>query len=217
MASKLYPLGKRGPIIGTPYSGTHRRGNWQSDNAVDIAVPVGTPVYAAADGVIGPRIGPQNSKDPRLAGLRVTVQGAGNSFYYGHLSRLTVSAGQHVTAGELIGYSGEANGTAHLHFAVQKGTPGDAIRGTAPPIDQAQPQTPLTGNVTAGPTTVTPPATGTPPIAGGPSVEMPGTAQHYLPGAGPVADSWQQVAQLPDLSPDTMRLIQLASGGSNAG
>jgi hypothetical protein len=37
-----YPLARRGKIIGTPYTGTHTLGNWQSDNAVDIAVPVGT-------------------------------------------------------------------------------------------------------------------------------------------------------------------------------
>ncbi len=28
-----YPLGVHGPIIGTPFHGTHTRGNWQSDNA----------------------------------------------------------------------------------------------------------------------------------------------------------------------------------------
>lgn len=214
MASKLYPLGKRGPIKGTPYTGTHTRGNWQSDNALDIVVPVGTPVYAVADGVIGPRIGLQNSKDPKLAGLRVTVQGQGNAYYYAHLSKLTVMAGQHVTAGQLIGYSGEANGLTHLHFAVQTGTPGDAIRGAVPPAAAPeQPQTPLTGNVTADTGTVTAPLLGTPPGAVEPQPEMPGTAQHYLPGAGPVADSWQSIASLPDLSPDTQRLIALSSGG----
>ena len=36
-----YPLGAHGPIIGTPYHGTHTRGNWQSDNAVDIRIPNG--------------------------------------------------------------------------------------------------------------------------------------------------------------------------------
>lgn len=57
------------------------------------------------------------------------------------------------------------------------------------------------------------PSVGTPVGSADPSVEMPGTAQHYLPGSGPVADSWQSIAALPDLSPDTQRLIALSSGG----
>ena len=44
-------------IIGTPHSGTHTLGNWESDNAVDIAMPVGTAIRAPADGVIGSQIG----------------------------------------------------------------------------------------------------------------------------------------------------------------
>lgn len=57
------------------------------------------------------------------------------------------------------------------------------------------------------------PQFGTPPDATDPTVEMPGTAQHYLPDGSGVASTWQAVAALPDLSPDTQRLIQLASGG----
>lgn len=212
MASRLYPLGKRGPIIGTPYHGTHTRGNWQSDNAIDIAVPEGTPVYAVAPGVIDSRIGQQASKDPRLAGNRVTIDGTGNRFFYQHLSKLTVTAGQHVTEGELIGYSGSANGTAHLHFAVEKGTPGDAIRGAVPPADAPARVAPVADTAPPNPTVRILPGVGTPPAATDPNVEMPGSAQHYLPGQGGVADTWQAVAQLPDLSPDTQRLIALSGG-----
>jgi hypothetical protein len=115
-----YPLGTHGKIIGTPHSGTHTLGNWQSDNAVDIAVPVGTPVYAVSDGVIGSRIG-SLGKGGRFAGLRVTLQGRNDSYYYAHLSKLRVKAGQRVRAGQLLGYSGSANGVAHLHFGVENG------------------------------------------------------------------------------------------------
>ncbi len=49
----VYPLAARGKIIGLPYQGTHAQlPGWESRNAVDIAVPYGTPVYAVADGVI---------------------------------------------------------------------------------------------------------------------------------------------------------------------
>jgi hypothetical protein len=47
----------------------------------------------------------------------------GNEFYYAHLSRLAVAAGQQVGEGSLIGWSGSANGVAHLHFAERGGNP----------------------------------------------------------------------------------------------
>lgn len=125
-ATTGYPLGKHGKLIGSPNSGTHTLGNWQSDNAVDIAVPVGTPVYAVRDGVIGSRIG-SLGKGGRFAGLRLTLAGGGNAYYYAHLSKLVVKAGQKVRAGQLLGYSGSANGVAHLHFGVENGSPYDVV------------------------------------------------------------------------------------------
>lgn len=122
-------LGAPGKIIGTPYQGTHavafnRAGgsdNWQSENAIDIGVPVGTPVYAFEAGTIDPNAyGPQGGG--RFAGLRLNLLGADPAFY-GHLSRLAVRPGQRVTPGTLLGYSGSASGVNHLHFAVQNGNP----------------------------------------------------------------------------------------------
>lgn len=110
-------------VIGVPYHGTHTLGNWESDNAIDIATPIGTPIYAAADGTIGSQIGSLGSSSSRFAGLRVHLQTQGNELYYAHLSRLTVKAGQHVKAGQVIGYSGEANGVAHLHLGSKNGSP----------------------------------------------------------------------------------------------
>lgn len=222
MASSNYPLGKRGPIIGTPYHGTHTLGNWQSDNAVDIAVPVGTPVYAVADGVIGSRIGSFDTKNPRFAGLRLTVVANGNSFYYAHLSKLAVKAGEHVSAGQLVGYSGSANGVAHLHFAVQKGTPGDVIRGAPvpkPPPSTTPPPPPPPVVTTVPPPGVTPPnympPPVEPPVAASPPPELPGSQSYSLHNDG-YQSSWQAVSQMPDLHPDTQRLLAL-SGVTNGG
>lgn len=118
------PLGKLGAIIGRPHQGTHTLfGNWESDNAVDLAAPVGTPVYAVADGTIGSQLGPIAGNDPHLAGMRVHLVAGGNEYYYAHLSRLAVKAGQTVQKGDLLGYSGQANGVAHLHFAQKTGDP----------------------------------------------------------------------------------------------
>lgn len=119
-------LGVHGPVIGTPYSGSHTLyGNWQSDNAIDIKVPVGTPVYARESGVIDPaRYGALtgSASDAHLQGLRLNLLGA-DPMYYAHLSRLVAQPGQHVSVGDLLGYSGSANGVNHLHFAVQHGDP----------------------------------------------------------------------------------------------
>jgi murein DD-endopeptidase MepM/ murein hydrolase activator NlpD len=116
--SLVYPLGQPGRLIGFPYQGTHLLyGNWESDNAVDISAPIGTPVYAVAAGTIGSQIGALGSGDPHLQGERLHLVTATDEYYYAHLSLIVVRPGQTVQAGQLLGYSGEANGVAHLHFA----------------------------------------------------------------------------------------------------
>ena len=111
-------------IIGVPYQGTHTDfGNWESDNAVDLAAPEGTPVYAESTGTIGDQIGPLDSNTPQLQGERLHLKTKGNEFYYAHLSKVVVKAGQKVKKGQLLGYSGVANGVAHLHLASKNGDP----------------------------------------------------------------------------------------------
>jgi Peptidase family M23 len=132
-AGYTYPLAAPGDIIGCPFvpGSTHSAfvapNNLASDNAVDIAVPVGTPVYAVTAGVIGPQIGALESADPRMAGLRVHLNAPGVQFYYAHLSRIDVVAGQYVQAGQQLGLSGSANGAAHLHFAQDVGNPAETV------------------------------------------------------------------------------------------
>jgi murein DD-endopeptidase MepM/ murein hydrolase activator NlpD len=128
-----YPLAVRGVISGCPFTpgSSHSPfvppANLESDDAIDIDVPIGTPVLAAADGVIGGQIGSLNSTDPRMAGLRVHLDTPTQHYYYAHLSRIDVMAGEHVVAGQQIGLSGSAAGLAHLHFAQDGGNPADTI------------------------------------------------------------------------------------------
>jgi hypothetical protein len=128
-----YPLGVQGEVIGCPFvpGSTHSPfippDNLPSDNAVDIAVPVGTPVLAVTAGVIGPQIGALDSSDPRMAGLRLHLDTPGVRFYYAHLSEIDVQAGQYVQAGQQLGLSGSANGAAHLHFAQDVGNPAETV------------------------------------------------------------------------------------------
>lgn len=116
-----YPLAQHGQVIGWPYQGTHTLGNWQSDNAVDIAVPVGTDVIAVEDGQIRADGMWNTGYNPssRFSGLDVPLYGVTHNFWYTHMSQRLVNDGQHVKKGDVIGKSGEANGVAHLHFAVQ--------------------------------------------------------------------------------------------------
>lgn len=117
-----YPLARMGKIIGTPYTGTHTLGNWQSDNAVDIAVPVGTGVRAIEDGTVV-KISPHPQDGGRFAGDQVTIRGAHGGTFYTHLSSYSVRVGQRVRKGQQIGRSGSANGVAHLHIGRERGNP----------------------------------------------------------------------------------------------
>jgi hypothetical protein len=132
-AGYTYPLAAQGEIIGCPFvpGSTHSAfvapDNLASDNAVDISVPVGTPVFAVTDGVIGPQIGALGSTDPAMGGLRLHLNAPGVQFYYAHLSEIEVVPGQFVQAGQQLGLSGSANGAAHLHFAQDIGNPAETV------------------------------------------------------------------------------------------
>jgi murein DD-endopeptidase MepM/ murein hydrolase activator NlpD len=85
---------------------------------VDIAAPIGTPVYAPEGGVVlqaGPASG---------FGLAVYLQHADGSItLYGHVNQFFVAAGQVVSAGQQIaevGNRGQSTGP-HLHFEVHHG------------------------------------------------------------------------------------------------
>lgn len=117
-----YPLSRRAKLIGTPHSGTHTLGNWQSDNAVDLGVPAGTPIRALEDGVIR-KVVNRPSGGGRFAGGQITLAGHRNAYFYGHTSRINVQPGQRVKKGQIIGRTGSANGVPHLHLGIEHGDP----------------------------------------------------------------------------------------------
>ena len=88
--------------------------------AIDYAVDSGTPVYAAADGVV------MTTKDlPTSYGTYVVIQHAnGLQTWYGHGTRgsISVSPGQTVKQGQQIMLSGSTGNSSgpHLHFEVRK-------------------------------------------------------------------------------------------------
>lgn len=83
---------------------------------LDIAAPVGTPVRAAADGIVS-----LAKADMVLTGQSVVIEhGFGLDTVYIHMSEIRVNDGDRVKRGDiigLIGQSGRANGP-HLHFGV---------------------------------------------------------------------------------------------------
>jgi murein DD-endopeptidase MepM/ murein hydrolase activator NlpD len=89
-------------------------------NAVDIGAPVGTEVYAADDGTV--LIALSNYGWNGGYGNYVVIQHAnGAQTLYAHLSKVSVSSGDTVGQGDLIGRvgkTGEATGP-HLHFEVR--------------------------------------------------------------------------------------------------
>lgn len=84
--------------------------------AIDIGVPVGTPVYSAADGYV------VTKGYSSIRGNYVMVKHANNLYtFYQHLKSVTVSAGQNVKVGQTIAYSGNTGigSGPHLHFEVR--------------------------------------------------------------------------------------------------
>jgi len=93
----------------------------QWHNGIDIAAPVGTEVYAPADGTVI-NVGNQDRFCPRAAyGKFMEIKhNNGLTTLYGHLSLYLVSIGQKVTRGQLIGYVGKTGWATgpHTHFTV---------------------------------------------------------------------------------------------------
>jgi murein DD-endopeptidase MepM/ murein hydrolase activator NlpD len=85
---------------------------------IDIWAPEGTPIKAAAGGVVvwaGPRGGYGNAV--------IIDHGSGVGTVYAHQSSVAVAAGQSVSRGQVIGYVGHTGlaGGPHLHFEVRVG------------------------------------------------------------------------------------------------
>lgn len=94
----------------------------KSHNGLDIGAPLGTPVYAADDGVVmAVDNNDKNSYRKYQYGKYVLIKHNNNlATLYAHLSRYVVSEGASVRKGDLIGYSGNTGYSTgpHLHFGV---------------------------------------------------------------------------------------------------
>ena len=102
-----------------PIAGGRKTQGIHGHNAVDLAAPIGTPVLASADGqVIISKMGGWNGG---YGNYIVIKHSNGTQTLYAHLSKDSVSVGDTVTQGEVIGLlgsTGESTGP-HVHFEIR--------------------------------------------------------------------------------------------------
>jgi murein DD-endopeptidase MepM/ murein hydrolase activator NlpD len=112
--------------------GSDYNGTMSSHSGVDLPAKSGTPVLAAADGVVnwaGKGLFNHVTDQADPYGLAISIRHdfgyLGQPLYtaYAHLRRIDVTAGQRVTAGQQIGIVGDTGDTTgpHLHFEVRIG------------------------------------------------------------------------------------------------
>lgn len=122
LAGSQVSIPSRIPVAGVRLSSNYGMrnhpvvGGRRKHNGVDLAAPTGTPIYAAADGIV--------SKAEWFSsyGLYVSLEhGADIQTRYGHMSRLNVSNGQRVSKGDIIGFVGSTGRSTgpHLHYEVR--------------------------------------------------------------------------------------------------
>lgn len=111
-ASCLFSPPVDGPIVrGFAPQGAYG-GHW----GIDLAVPIGTPVRAIASGVV--------SFSGEVAGrASVTVDhGGGLRSSYSYLTARSVSQGQRISSGMVVGESGIDHGIPALHLSLRLGS-----------------------------------------------------------------------------------------------
>ncbi|WP_326588716.1 M23 family metallopeptidase [Streptomyces sp. NBC_01294] len=87
----------------------------------DFAVPTGTPVKAAAAGVVV-KAGPNGGGDGPAYGNAIVIKHASGTYsQYAHLSKIQVKIGQKVNASQRIALSGNTGNSSgpHLHFEIR--------------------------------------------------------------------------------------------------
>jgi murein DD-endopeptidase MepM/ murein hydrolase activator NlpD len=111
------------PVHGTSFTSGYGvrtdpfRGRAAMHAGIDLAGPIGTPIYATADGVVD-RAEWNNGGYGNLVEVN---HGHGIQTRYGHLTRYIVSIGQQVKRGQLIAYMGSTGRStgSHLHYEVR--------------------------------------------------------------------------------------------------
>jgi murein DD-endopeptidase MepM/ murein hydrolase activator NlpD len=117
----------RWPVRGRVIAGFGPKPNGQQNDGINLAVPEGTSVKAAEDGVVA-----YAGNELKGYGNLVLVRHAnGYVTAYAHASELKVKRGDHVKRGQIIALAGQTGGVSspQLHFEIRKGsTPVDPMQ-----------------------------------------------------------------------------------------
>ncbi|MGE5139122.1 MAG: peptidoglycan DD-metalloendopeptidase family protein [Rudaea sp.] len=113
-APRVAPRGTSNFI--TPVGACVTQNFWARHSGIDLAAPIGTPVYASDSGYVA-FVGWDNTGYGNSILLN---HGNGYLTRYGHLSRFNVEPGQAVKKGDLIGRVGSTGHSTgpHLHFEI---------------------------------------------------------------------------------------------------
>ncbi len=112
----IWPV--NGPIA-SGFGGRDIGAGYEYHPGIDIAVPEGTPIRAAADGTVA--LQQSEAESGGYGNFTCVDHGGGLSTCYAHQSSFSVSLGDSVSQGEVIGYTGCTGYCLgpHLHFEVR--------------------------------------------------------------------------------------------------
>jgi murein DD-endopeptidase MepM/ murein hydrolase activator NlpD len=117
----------RWPVRGKVIAAYGAKTNGKANDGINLAVPEGTPVKAAEDGVVA-----YSGNELKGYGNLVLVRHAnGYVTAYAHASELLVKRGDTIKRGQVIAKSGQSGevGSPQLHFEIRKGsTPVDPLQ-----------------------------------------------------------------------------------------
>jgi murein DD-endopeptidase MepM/ murein hydrolase activator NlpD len=110
----------RWPVRGKVIAGYGAKTNGKSNDGINLAVPEGTPVKAAEDGVVA-----YSGNELKGYGNLVLIRHSnGYVTAYAHASELLVKRGDTIKRGQVIAKSGQSGevGSPQLHFEIRKGS-----------------------------------------------------------------------------------------------
>jgi murein DD-endopeptidase MepM/ murein hydrolase activator NlpD len=110
----------RWPVRGKVITTYGAKTNGKSNDGINLAVPEGTPVKAAEDGVVA-----YSGNELKGYGNLILVRHAnGYVTAYAHASELMVKRGDSIKRGQVIAKSGQSGevGSPQLHFEIRKGS-----------------------------------------------------------------------------------------------
>ena len=102
----------------------YRWGRWHKGIDIGTNAETGKRVVAAASGtVVYSAYQSGTSSSPGYGNYLIIYHGNGYCTLYAHMASKSVSTGERVSQGQLIGYSGNTGGVApHLHFEIRRAT-----------------------------------------------------------------------------------------------